>query len=138
MTIETSITIKATKEVIWQVLMSFSEYPEWNPFILSITGEPIVERQIKISLPTMKFKPIILTNKKEQLLSWKGKLGIKGIFDGHHQFEIQQLDEQHCLFIHREDFSGILVPLFKKKLQTETQQDFEAMNIALKNRAEKA
>ncbi|MEK6493167.1 SRPBCC domain-containing protein [Myroides odoratimimus] len=138
MTIETSITIKATKDAIWQVLMNFSEYPEWNPFILSITGEPIIGKQININLPEMKFKPIVLTNQKEQLFSWKGKLGIKEIFDGHHQFEIQQLDEQHCLFIHREVFSGILVPLFKKKLQTKTRQGFEAMNIALKNRAKKA
>ena len=34
--IKTSIHINATKEKVWEILMDFEKYPEWNPFIKSI------------------------------------------------------------------------------------------------------
>ena len=41
-------------------------------------------------------------------------------------------------FVQREIFSGLLVPLFAKDLNTKTKQGFEAMNQALKQLAEQA
>ncbi|WP_121967237.1 SRPBCC domain-containing protein [Myroides sp. N17-2] len=136
MRIETSIQIKASKKEVWDVLMDFNEYAYWNPFIKSITGIGSIGMPLEITLPTMKFKPIVHTKKNEELFSWQGKLWVKGIFDGHHQFKLIAIDDHNCLFKHREDFSGILVPLLKKKLNADTRLGFEAMNIALKNRVE--
>lgn len=136
MTIETSIQIKASRKEVWDVLMDFKEYAHWNPFIKSITGIGSIGMSLEITLPTMKFKPIVHTKKNEELFSWKGKLWVKGIFDGHHQFELRAIDDYSCIFIHREEFSGILVPLLKKKLNADTRLGFEVMNIALKNRVE--
>lgn len=138
MKIETSIKIRATKKDIWDTLMDFDEYSNWNPFIKSIKGIAAIGMPLEITLPTMKFKPIVQTKKNEELFSWMGKLWIKGIFDGYHQFEIIELDQNNCLFVHKEEFSGLLLPFLKKQLDTETRQGFEAMNKALKTRVEKA
>ncbi len=36
--IETEIEIAASPERVWSILMDFSAYPEWNPFIRSLSG----------------------------------------------------------------------------------------------------
>ena len=40
--------------------------------------------------------------------------------------------------VQREEFRGVLVPFFWKSLDTHARQGFEAMNAALKQRAEAA
>ncbi len=136
MKIETRITINASKKQIWDILMDFNNYPAWNPFIKYIKGHAAIGMQLYIELPAMSFKPIVYSNRKERYFSWKGKLFLKGIFDGHHCFEIKQINEQQCEFIQSEEFSGVLVPFFKKKLKQDTLSGFIAMNEALRLRAE--
>lgn len=116
--------------------MDFKKYPEWNPFIKSISGEQKVGSHLKVNLQGMTFKPEILVLEKNREFKWVGKLWIKGLFDGTHQFALEESGDGTISFIHGESFSGILVPLFKKKLETETNFAFQKMNKALKNRAE--
>ena len=37
--IKTEIVIHATPEKIWKILTDFGNYPQWNPFIVSVTGD---------------------------------------------------------------------------------------------------
>jgi hypothetical protein len=117
--------------------MDFKTYPDWNPFIKSIKGMPYIGQQLQVDIGSMKFKPIVQTKHYNKHFAWLGKLWVKGLFDGVHHYEINEIDEQTCEFIHREEFSGILVPLLKKKLKTETYQGFINMNNALKQHAER-
>ncbi len=85
--ISTSILINCSPSVIWEILMSFDNYPIWNPFILSISGNPKVGKQIeaKIQPPGAKamiFKPLVLANESEKEFKWLGKLWVEGLFDG--------------------------------------------------------
>jgi hypothetical protein len=84
----------------------------------------------------MTFRPIILALQPEAELRWLGRLMLPGIFDGEHQFQLEPIGEARTRLIHRETFSGLLVPLLWRKLDTQTRQGFEAMNRALKQRAE--
>lgn len=136
MTISTSIIIKATPSTIWSILMDFENYAQWNPFIQSIQGDTKIGGQLYVKIGSMQFKPIVQTNQVHVHFSWLGKLWMKGLFDGCHQFELKQLDEYHCEFIHSETFTGIAVPLFKNKLNTEIRQGFQQLNNALKIKAE--
>ncbi len=65
-----------------------------------------------------------------------GRLRLPGLFDGEHIYEIAPLAESGVRFVQREEFRGVLVPLRWKSLETNTRQGFEAMNAALKKRAE--
>ncbi|REH48896.1 hypothetical protein C7448_105179 [Tenacibaculum gallaicum] len=135
--IKTLITINASKEKIWKILTDFENYPEWNSFIKSVTGEVKVGNQIQIKLQGMTFKPIVLTFNENTELKWLGHLWFKGIFDGEHKFKLTDNGNGTTNFEQSENFSGILVKLFSKSLDKDTKSGFEKMNLELKLRAEK-
>jgi len=138
--IETEIIIDAPAYTVWEVLMDFDKYVQWNPFIRSIKGRKMVGKTIQIELITskgkqMSFEPVVLICKKEDEFRWRGKLGIRGIFDGEHYFALEPLEMGQTRFIHGEFFSGVLVGIMGGLLK-DTKKSFEAMNSALKKRCE--
>jgi hypothetical protein len=142
MKIETEILIDASPEKVWSVLTNFDNHPRWNPFIKSITGEKTVGKNlvVKIQPPDgggMTFKPVVLKFDPLREFRWRGKLGIKGIFDGEHYFILEELAPDRTRFIHGENFSGILVALMKGALE-KTRQGFMLMNASLKRECEGA
>ncbi len=134
--IKTSIQIDASPKQVWQVLTNFAQYKDWNPFMPSVEGKVEVGKRIKVNAGGMNFKPTLLTRIENEQLSWIGSLLFKGIFDGEHLFRIEENPDGTVTFFHEEQFSGILVGLFAKKLDRDTRAGFESMNIALKNRVE--
>lgn len=138
--IETEITIHASPETIWKILLNFHEYPNWNPFITEIQGSVEVGNQIQVKIKpqggkTMIFKPIVLSKKENKELKWLGKLLFKGIFDGEHNFELIDNKNGTTQFIQSEKFSGLLVPFFNFE---NTANSFHIMNQKLKELAEKS
>lgn len=134
--LKTDITIHATPEQIWSVFADFDKYNEWNPFIKSITGNLELNKKFNAELENMKFKPKLLVFEENAKMEWIGRLFFKGILDGKHSFELIDNGDGTTQFVQNEIFKGILIPLFKKKLLTNTKNEFEAMNIALKKRVE--
>ena len=135
--IYTSITINAAPEKVWAVLTRFDSYRSWNPFILTLTGEVKVGKRIKVEFEDMTFKPKVLIYDKNKAFQWKGRLILPRIFDGTHRFILTDNGDGTTTLEHSEIFKGILVPFLKKKLNTEFKPKFEAMNKALKEKAEK-
>lgn len=138
--IDTAIDIDADPKTVWQVLTDFSAYPHWNPFIRSIEGE--LNRGSRLSVliqppgqKPMRFQPEVQAAEHPAKLSWIGRVLIRGLFDGHHQFELQP-NGTGTRLLHREFFSGLLVPLIWNKMEQPTRAGFEAMNLALKARVE--
>jgi hypothetical protein len=141
MNITTSITINATAEKVWTILTDYKNYNQWNPFITSIAGEIKVDNTLQVTIAppnvnAMKFKPILLVANEHKELKWKGKLLFKGLFDGEHQFEIIDNKNGTVTFVQSENFTGVLVPLFKKMINVNTKNGFVLMNEKLKERAE--
>ena len=141
MEIVTKTLINATPPKVWQILMNFEDYPNWNPFIKLITGVVKVGNTITVKIQppgskAMTFTPQILALESNKLLLWRGKLLFSGIFDGEHRFELVNSNDGSTTFLHSENFKGLLVPLFRKQLDTNTKRGFEAMNIKLKELAE--
>ncbi len=136
MTINTAIEINADPELVWNILLDFASYPEWNPFITTITGNAEEGTFLKVTIGNMNFKPKVLRYQKPLELRWSGHLWFKGLFDGEHVFKITPRGANKVLFEQNEHFKGLLVPLFKSTLNKDTKQGFEAMNKALKVRCE--
>ncbi len=139
--IRTEILIDAPKENVWRILTDFQKYPEWNPFIRSFKGGIEEGGRFAVSIQQpgkkpMTFKPRCLVLRKDEEFRWLGHLFIKGLFDGEHIFRLEETPEGKTNLIHCENFSGILVPLLWKQLDTATRAGFEEMNKALKTRAE--
>lgn len=139
--IKTEIVINSSASDVWKILIDFERYPEWNPFIKSISGEPTVGAKLQnfIQPPGssgMKFTPTVLVAEENKEFRWLGKLLFGGLFDGAHSFIIETMSENKVRFINAEKFTGILVSLFGGTLKG-TEKGFELMNKALKERAEK-
>lgn len=139
--IYTEIIIDASKEEVWQVLMNFEEYQEWNPFIREIEGEAKVGEKIKAEIhpensKPMTFKPKVLKAEKNEEFRWKGKLFICGLFDGEHYFKIEEMENGKVKFVHGEKFSGLFKGMILKKIKESTIKGFNDMNEALKERSE--
>ncbi len=138
--IHSHIEINSSSEDVWRILLDFKSYPEWNPFIKSIHGEPKTGTRLKVSIhaPEMKpqdFSPVVNTVWENKQFRWKGRLGIPGLFEGEHMFIIEELDPRKIRFHQNEVFKGILVPMFDNVLR-QTLEGFNYMNEALKERAE--
>ncbi len=137
----TEIEIDAPRDVVWSQLADTGRHPDWNPFIRKFKGVLKVGNRIAVTLQPpggspMTFKPKILKADPNEELRWLGKLGVKGVFDGEHYFILEERSDGKTLLRHGEVFSGVLVPILFGLLRTKTRMGFEAMNVALKQRAE--
>ncbi|HMK88328.1 MAG TPA: SRPBCC domain-containing protein [Methylocystis sp.] len=140
--IETRMEIDAAPSRIWSILTDFSAYPEWNPFIVSLTGRPLVGERVVARIapsgsPAMTFRPVLLAVEPERELRWLGTLLSARLFAGEHRFQLEPLAQGKTSFTHGECFNGLLAPLLMRgpRLQA-TREGFLAMNAALKRRAE--
>ena len=138
----TEIEIHAPAEKVWAILTDFGKYPDWNPFIKSVDGIIKTGSKFKVTLQqpdskTMIFTPKCLKFEKNKDLRWLGHLLLPGLFDGEHIFELIEIDGSNTRFIQRENFKGLLVPVFWKQLNTKTRRGFEMMNEKIKELAEK-
>lgn len=138
--LRTEIDIDARPEKVWEILMDFAKYPDWNPFIKSISGNAAVDSKLKVRLEPdggmpMSLEPKVVAVNPNKKFAWRGKLLMSGIFDGQHEFILEPLTDGKTRFVHREEFSGVLVPILWPMLETKTTRAFTQMNEALKERA---
>lgn len=136
--ISTSIIIEASPERVWAVFSDLSKYGQWNPFIKSVEGEVAEGEHISVSIEPpggsrMSFKPRVLLLEPQKALVWMGKLWIKGLFDGRHEFHLTGNGDGSTTFEQSETFSGILTGILDLD---KTRKGFELMNQALKSRVE--
>ncbi len=141
--LHSEIEIQASADRVWQLLTDFSSFPQWNPFIRRASGKAKLGGKLKVTIQpsgasAMNFQPTVLKAEPQRELRWLGHLLIPGLFDGEHIFTIETLRPDRVRFTQREIFTGLLVPLFAKSLDTDTQRGFEEMNQALKIKAEQA
>jgi hypothetical protein len=141
--LHTQIDIEASAERVWAVLADFAAYPQWNPFIRSVTGEPRQGARLHITVQpsggkAMRFSPVVLAAEACSELRWLGRFLFPGLFDGEHALVIEPLGQGKVRFKQYERFSGLLVGWFRASLDRDTRRGFEEMNRALKQRAEDA
>jgi hypothetical protein len=139
--ISATIDIAATPQQVWAVLADLDSYPQWNPFIRSASGHLAEGTTLTLRLApaqgrAMTFRPKVLAVRPGELLRWIGRLVIPGIFDGTHQFALEDVGGRTRL-TQSETFRGLLVR-FTGQTITQTEADFQALNQALKRRAEHA
>jgi hypothetical protein len=134
------IVIDAPSEIVWQVLVDFDSYPDWNPVEIQAKGEAVVGAAFEHTgkLPGREprtFHAKIIEAAPPRALAWKGRILVPGLFDVRHHFEIDPLGDDRSRLQQFEHFSGVLVPLMRGVLR-DTQAAFELANKAIKHRAE--
>ena len=141
-TISHTIEIDAPPETVWRELADTGSYGDWNPFVRRLDGELEEGARLEVEIQppegrAMTFKPTVIAAKPGRELRWLGHLLMRGLFDGEHSFELEPLTGGRTRFTQSERFSGLLVRPLGGGLG-KTERGFEAMNRALKARAEAA
>ena len=135
--LETEIHIAASTSDVWAVLANGADYPDWNPFIQSVTGEveagaTLTNLMVPSGGRAMTISPRVTVAEPGRELRWQGRLGLPRIMDAEHYFVLHEEGDGTRL-IHGEHFHGVLMWAFSAE---QFRADFDAMNTALKARAE--
>ena len=139
--LSTEVEIAAPASIVWQELTDGAAYPEWNPFVMHLSGDLEVGKRLNVTIQSegnapMDFTPEVLVADKDSEFRWVGKLGFRGVFDGEHYFMLEETDQGTTILHHGENFRGILAYPMIALIGADTLSGFEAMNQALKERAE--
>ena len=138
--LEEEIIINAPAEAVWNVLVDFENWENWNPFIIKAKGKAEVgeklENVFRNGDKDMVIKPKLLKVDQNEELVWIGRLIMPGIFDGRHGFRIEEIGPNQVRFVNYENFKGILSGMIMKKIGEDTKANFNKMNQALKAEVE--
>ena len=136
--IRTRIDIEAPPADVWRHLVDLDAYADWNPFIPVASGVPEVGQKLSLRLEPpggrgITIRPTVTAAKPASVLEWFGHLGVPGLFDGRHRFDLVVIPAG-TLLVHSESFGGLLVRPLHRSLDGSTRAGFEAMNEALRRR----
>lgn len=140
MQLRTEIEIAASPERVWEVLLHFASYPEWNPYVKAVEGKLGVGERLTLTLTPAdgsERRQVVTVVKVEpgSTLRWTSKFLLRRLFDGEHYFELVSLGGDRTRLIHGEDLSGAMVQHMGPRL-TAMARGFVGMNEALKRRVE--
>jgi hypothetical protein len=138
--IRTEIDIAAPASRVWDILIATDRWGEWNPFA-AMRGRAAVGERVEVDLSPpgqkpMTFRPTIVKLEPGSELRWLGHLGLPGIFDGEHAFRVAPDGAGRCRLEQFETFRGLLAAPILWLVGDATRRGFEAMNRALKAKAE--
>jgi hypothetical protein len=136
--IRTEIDIDAPPDEVWPHLVGLGAYGEWNPFITSASGSPEEGQKLTLRMEppggrAVTLHPRVTAVSRDAVFEWLGHLGVPGIFDGRHRFELEATASGTRL-VQSEEFRGLLVRPLRRSLDGSTRTGFEAMNVALRRR----
>ena len=139
--LRTELIIDSSPEKVWSALTDFEQFPNWNPMIRKVEGQPEPGEKLSVFVQAkgakgMAFTPTVTKVEPNRELRWLGTLGISGLFDGEHIFTLEATDDNSIKFVHREQFNGLLIPILMPFIQEDTLRGFGDMNLALKTLVE--
>lgn len=132
---EATAVINAPIEKVWQVLTNVQDYPNWEPNVTKVEGDVALGNQITIhtAFSERAFPVKVAELVPHQKMVWASGMPF-GLFKGARTFTVTQLEDS--VKVHtREEFSGVLLPLFSGQIGDLT-PTFDAFAKALKDKVE--
>jgi len=144
--VETEITIAASTRTVWDILLDFPRYAEWNTFIRRLDGLPEVGEEITEHL-YFSFLPFPVRGKSfiqridpESNFTWRGSFihSAHPLGHGTHSFDLRSVDADSTHLVHREEYGGLLVPGAFPLIRRVAEPHFRMMDADLKRHAERS
>ncbi|MBZ6493406.1 SRPBCC domain-containing protein [Natrinema longum] len=150
--VEVFAEIDAPPAVVWEALLSFDTYPEWDPIEGTITGVAIDATTPRRGADASDFGrlldgPIAITVEPTRRLAWLDRLAVPFAFDRYHEFHLDPIDGERpasdardddgrrTRLLQRETVRGAFVPFTFDEARVE--RAFVRMNEAIAARAER-
>ncbi|MEI6438833.1 MAG: SRPBCC domain-containing protein [Alphaproteobacteria bacterium] len=135
----TEISLDHTLERVWQVLVDFDHYAEWNPLNIKAKGQARLGARIPMTFlnpaspgSTIRQTVTVTTFEPGRALAWSGSIPF--LFNGRHYFTLSK-EASGVRLQHGEDLGGWIGNGFTP---TQIARDFvphyEAVNLALAQR----
>ena len=139
-TIQSEVTVEASRETVWQILTDFEGYERWNPLITAAEGDARLGAQIEVDIhppdsDTQELSPEITILRPNRKLAWMSREVLPGVSDREYEVIIDPLGDERVRVVMHKRFEGILIPFSST---AEEQVGLDLMAEALKRRAETA
>lgn len=139
--IESRIEIHAPKKLVWDVLLDFDNYHQWNPFTPKIECDFIVGNPVKLHVDMKQNGKIriqkedLLWIKDEESIAW----GITSSFPVRTERAqvLKEISPAITSYYTYDKFWGLLVPMVMWGFREDIQKGFDAVAEGLKSHCEK-
>ncbi|MDX1694447.1 MAG: SRPBCC domain-containing protein [Ketobacteraceae bacterium] len=136
------VDIQAPAETVWQVLVDFERYPDWNPFTYRVETDLVPGHAVDLYVKLPGWGRRLQTEYVHQvvrprLLSWGMTLGHETLLQALREQRLEVLSENSCCYQSTDAFRGVLTPLVRFLFARSIRRGFNAMAHALKLEAEK-
>ena len=138
--LRTEVEIDAPVSHVYRVLTDFFSYPDWNPFLTSISGELAVGQHLNVEMSLPEGKTYLLEPRVTQVtenaeLAWCGRFVFPALLEAEHFFKLSERGAALTRVVQGQNFSGFLLRFAGHEL-TLAARGCVYMNQALKKRAE--
>jgi hypothetical protein len=138
----TEITIAAPQSIIWNHLIDFASYSDWNPFMLEAHATLKVCGKIRFLETLQDFGQHWITAKFLTIAAphefvWQGYIYAPFLFNVRHSFQLESISSCQTRFTHSHQHTGLLVPyLCDRGVFQRSYEGYLTFNEALKKRCE--
>ncbi len=137
--LDTWTDIDARPQRVWEMLVDFKSWEQWNPFIPVVEGDLRVGERMRIKvvppgLKPMVFKPKVYEVKPQEKILWGGSF-LWIVYRGDHAFLLEPLPGEKTRFRQIERFRGPMVLLMGNMIK-KTEIGYHQMNLAFKRHVE--
>ena len=139
--IRTEIDIAAPPEKVWALLTDIDAWRQWSPIINASTGVAAEGYTLSITMVGKdgadgpKYYPTITHYEEPKYFQWQAVMIDGAIMTNDKIFELEETANGTRL-IHKELFTGMMVPIFCNKFDENVPPMLNSMNQALKELAE--
>jgi hypothetical protein len=138
----TEIVINAPKKFVWDKIIDFEAYQDWNPFVLEAKAEFKVGSEIHFLENLQEFGTHWITARflsieEPDEFIWQGNAIAGFLFQVRHGFKLESIDEKQTRFVHSHRHKGLLLPyLYHRGVFQRSKQGYIDFNEALKKLCE--
>lgn len=138
--LERRIGIQAPDEIVWEILSDIPGWADWNPIYPKAQGVIRIGDRwtLELALPGERprtIHPVILDWAPYDHIHWRLDM-LRGWARTVRFLEIEKMGEENVIFSNGEIFDGLLGPSIARRMRKPVLEGFEALNEALKTRAE--
>lgn len=112
---EATAEINATPDVVWAHLSSAQDFANWDPDVTQFEGEIGLNQKFTIHTkvnPDRAFSVTCTEFVPNEKMVWSSGMPL-GLFKGRRTFTLSATDSGQTHYHVREEFSGLLLPLFR-------------------------
>jgi hypothetical protein len=136
--VRVELIIPAPRPAVWDVLVDFARYPEWNPFTVGVgttgrIGDPVL-LDVMLGGKPVKMRERMRVFEPQQRVGWGLRILGGVLLDCTRVQELEDAGEGSTRYVCYESFRGLSVPFFFGFYRTAMQAGFEANAAALSRR----